>query len=202
MALQLSDESPYEYDNLEVQTVHVKHEFPTDEVTGEIDSALLPNSASFDIAGGLSRDEIAELVQVRVGATAVVFGATETVDAFAQFWGELSTEPKMLNEAELSGTNTDPEGDASSITNPEVIDVIQMAASASFEDSTSGVGGGGDPGEYTEVINYREAFDSGPTFDRHNDLWVHTEPTNYDAQDAEFYVEYDIQLIWAIHDRD
>lgn len=204
MALNLAGSTVEGLDDMETQRISADVTWDTNELTGGFDTPLPGISQKLcDIAQGLERDEVAELVHVEASVTALVAATTETVDTTGQVEVSLTSDADVPFGAFQSETNADGVvANYDCALDPEHIIVTDLSASGGFEDSASGVGGAGSPANVSQTLNYRDAFEMGPTYDRHDDLYLHASARNFDIQDGSLFVSVNYTLYWAIHDRE
>lgn len=189
-------------DDLETQAFEVEAIVPAADVTGN-NTQSLENAADFDIAGGLERDEVAELVSMRVRATMYIDTDSNAADS-GEFRGsyELSTDSGFHvydgSDFNAGVDGTDIDTNVWETTSPDLIDFGSVVSSSSFEDEANGAGGAAGYADIDRHVAFHSFLDEGPTYDRHNDLNVHVRLNNQNVDDAGYKLIVQAQLLWNV----
>lgn len=195
------------YDELEVQTVNTQMFTDAANITDALEEFDQFNT--FEPVGGLDRSEIAELVYVQTNVSMQITGSNDAAaGVHAHVLSELSSDPELnatfLNASDRSETDVDGVTGVDAYNNvsndPEVLQSHAVGAHAESLDDTNGSGSGASGSVLSYDRPYRQVFGRGPTFDRHDDIFVHL---GYNSEgttqpDVEYYEK--MTMVWDIHD--
>lgn len=195
------------YDELEVQTVNTQMFTDAVNITDALEE--FAQFHTFEPVGGLDRSEIAELVYLQTNVSMQITGSNDAAaGVHAHVLSEFSSDPELnatfLNasdrsEADKDGvTGVDAYNHVSN--DPEVLQSHAVGAHAESLDDTNGSGSGASGSVLAYERPYRQVFGRGPTFDRHDDMFIHL---GYNSEgttqpDVEYYES--MTLVWDIHD--
>lgn len=168
------------YDDLEVQNVHLRR---------VVEPADLPLNGvitwdrPIEIAGGLSRGEIAELVCLHVhNVSPVIEPAGGGTSSDGNVECDLSWQLTLDNDGDMTDeqyrTVEDGEfadsrlkGNRYESYDPSNLYSVRIDGSyGPWQDTASGNGGGGSIHSTNALIPFRDLFGQGPTMDRHNEF--------------------------------
>lgn len=197
------------YDDLEVQTVNTQMFTNSGTITDALEEFAQFNT--FEPVGGLSRNEVAELVYLQTNVSLQITGTSDaTAGCHAHVLGELSSDPELnatfLNASDRSEQDVDGITGVDAYNNvsndPEVLQSHAVGAHAESLDDTNGSGSGASGSTLSYDRPYRKMFGHGPTFDRHDDIFVHL---GYNSEgtsqpDVEYYDK--MTMVWDVREID
>lgn len=182
------------YDDLEKQRLSVETEWDPGGADPAADlNERFPGLVTFEPAQGLDRGEVAELVGYEVEVTSWIRGTNTDEAQFVNHW-ELSTRSQPLYPGLLTnsfqginsfdgtsedGTTTDFDtatgAPNEAILDEDVIWHVRTTGDSGGFDTATGTGAGSDGVSSNDRTSmwYRDHVDSGPTYDRHNELELH-----------------------------
>lgn len=198
MALDLSTR---EDSDLVTQVVSADVTYDTAELQGGMKAGLPAAVREVeDVAGGLDRNEVAELRYMQGEFGAVLQGTTETVDTSAELEVTLSLDSQSPIGGFVTETNADGvETNVGADVDPDHLMTLIAFAGGGFEDSASGVGGGSSQTVMTSDMDFAE-HGIAPEFTRHDNLFVHFAGYNFDAQDATLFGVSNWKLIYEVYE--
>lgn len=188
------------WEDLEKQ--HILRQYSADAGNGFFEEAAV----NFDPAGGLERDEIAELVAFERHGIFAFLSNESQADTVEGMWelsfspdAELTFDPFLANrpgeEADAFGSGTDIVASVES-DSPDVLYFSRPHQTGTFADNANGTGGSGSIHMDHGDVNYREMYGAGPTADRHDTLYEHVSVQPSANVVGTLYVHY--SLYWDI----
>lgn len=167
-----------EYSEFDIQTTKAELEIQGDFAGGgnELDQVL-----TIEPAGGLQRNEVAELVALYETIYFAQEASPGELENEVLFEYELSTDPnlrviqggsELSSSTDLGGT-TGLDGNFADTVDPDVLRVNAWGGASMSQDETNGAGAAGINAHDWEIIPYRQVFGTGPVFDRHDNLHYH-----------------------------
>lgn len=174
--MQLTDE----YNNLQVQRNNIRHTVQFgEEGFSEGNEQNVEQVMSLDPAGGLARDEAAELVALEIESIAVDAKGTVVGEGNIDVseMGTFSTDPEYpFTTTEVNEDSTSDPGFVETYSNdddPDTLDTWLTHHGAYAFDETDGVGYGLTGYKYSRYIPFRPRFGEGPVMDRHDTIYLH-----------------------------
>lgn len=187
------------YDDLDVQLVTGAFVMAQ---TATVSNQEFEQSETIDPVGGLARGEVAELVAIDAQFYVIHRGGTPTAQNFGQFQYELTSDSEFRGSKADRLEETDVDGvsdlDRETFTEVDVDRLLRgmIGGSAAPLDTTNGAGAG--PANMSDriTIPYRDWFGGGPTYDRHNELFLHALLDETGA--AILDLGWEIQIWWDV----
>lgn len=198
-----ADEISFAAEDLDYQHIATRAEFRSDIGSGD---NLFDPWTSWEPLGGLTRDELAELVLL------VVRAAVSTNDSAGNDKARVTTEWELSSQSSVQMIDPDDPGnrqsDVDGVTgldradwdvesDPDILDHWNVSATV-MEDETDGVGLA-DRGDYFAVHPLRQWYGRGPVYDRHSELFLHM--WEQIAGSPQVDMEVRISLAWDVFDR-
>ncbi len=205
-----TDYADYEYQKVSLvqPAAEAGNDFPRESV-------VKANIEPLEDIGGLSNNEIAELVAFRleigfdgddaategdqnVGGTHFItgaLGANITDDALPVEGGTIVGDVETV-----SGTSSSP-AQATSKSDDAVFEVYQAEASLPFDDQTNNTGGGAFFQSHLHDRNYRDSVGRGPVIDQNDDLTIVQRVKSNDAVITPI-VSVTVHCIWDVAETD
>lgn len=191
-----------EYDDFDVQ--HARS-----IITVESGDTLTLTTAeqvnSIEPVGGLTRDEIAELVSLTYHVAAVSETASPLDNTTFSISYEWTSDSEMrLSRGDLPEVTADLEGTGLQLLADSEVDVDRLLfghvrSHGGHSDDTNGEGGGHDDTTDLWQIPYRTWYGSGPTYDRHNELFENVEVNVTGGFVGRFITS--TTFVWDVRDR-
>lgn len=191
------------YEDFDVQWLSNRVDVQSDMSTG---NHLIEPWQRAEPLGGLTRDELAELVAFEVDAVVDPRGDAGTNSGKVQMRGELSLD-STAHLCDLPALGTLDENidgvtgldRASRVleSEPDIVDVWTVRGSERA-DATNGLGFTGDR-EYYAFVPLRARFGRGPVLDRHSEVFLHIWVELMSSGQPDIW--QDVRLVWDVFDR-
>lgn len=203
------DGRDFGYSDLDAQ--HIVFQVDTDNNLSDSLETVDP-AISFDPLGGLARQELAELVMLKVDSV-LQPSATDGADSGRfRAWGEVSfdsDERTLVNEA----ADVTDAGDYSDITGiqtreVDVVDIDVLDAWAIYVnspeyDTVNGVGMSASSVPYHNRTAYRALLGAGPMVDRHDELHLHlAHSIEGEADFVDLRWDTRLTLLWDVFEKE
>lgn len=170
----------HSYDAFDIQNVKVTMQGHQDLSSG---NTLFEQFHSIEPLGGLGRNEVAELVallrtyDVAPLAAGNAPGHLQTqwelsFDSSAHYLGQADDGDEVSDDDNVDSV-TGLDREVADSVDVDVLAIMALGESSSYEDATNGTGGSGGPTSMTDHRLYRSWFGAGPTVDRHDELFYH-----------------------------
>lgn len=191
------------YGDFDIQTFRTLAN-PNSALTSGI--ATFENWETFEPLGGLTRDELAELVYLDVSVHPKAAPVADEEGHWSTAWEfSLDNDPKAIDHddsvdtADVDGVSGMDRDTWNIETDPDILDVASASVMAAV-DETSGPGAG-TAVPYDRTYDFRAMFGRGPVLDRHSDLHVHLE-SDLSGDGIRGQMSYRLALIWDVFARD
>lgn len=191
-----------EYDDYDVQTVVVEMQPQQDIGAG---STVHDNVFSFEPLGGLARDEIAELVALTESTSTHprVTDVEDPAETHTRWEVSFDSRSQLVDGSQ---SNVERLEDLDGVLGADVlvgqkvdVDILRrfsLGACSSHSDDTAGEGGPGAASNDFEIIPYRQVYGSGPTVDRHDEIYYHVRQRTNGSGAAQIGVEH--TYVWDV----
>lgn len=166
------------------------------------------NFNSIEPAGGLARDEVAELVlaiiDVSMAVPTISASGTSTVEIGSEVSAD--SEPHLLVAMNDGVSESNVDGvtgfDARNVAKVDLDPLYHhtVTGSADSADTTNGVGIGGANSHMQRRLPYRNMFGHGPEFDRHDQINWHLSYQAEGSANPGFRYAERTTLVWDVYD--
>lgn len=178
----VSTEDMNSYDGLDIEVVSAILDSDATELT--VGSGKIEPLFSWEPLGGLSRDEVAELVTL-VAVVSLSLNSDVGTDDPAHMTADwelsfdstattlrLAAGQPDVTEADVGGI-TGVDSRSTRVVDFDVLDFGMASAANPYNNATDGTGGGADSTHLAYSKPFRSWYGGGPVVDRHDELFVH-----------------------------